>query len=185
MEKTFHLRKQFLINKPFQYHVIWRFILVVIVSVLLSHLVALAYIKIREILDPALLNMMYFTNDLNPSLGFTRIWEVLWLPMLISSLTGVLLVMVLGLFYSHRIAGPMFNLKRMMQQAGAGHLGIVMKIRKNDEFHDVENAFNLMIRELDTRVQAVRKSIRQLPKEQQQKIEAVLQEQFGNFEAKE
>ncbi len=168
-------RRQFWVEKSFQNRIIWRFVLVVIGSIFFSQIITVGFIKLKEILDPASQNLIYFSNTVE-TMAFSRVAEILWLPMLLSTLLGILLVLIFGLLYSHRIAGPLFNLKRMMRRVGEGDLKASMKIRKNDEFHDVEEVFNQMVEALHHRVRDIKTALRESSGPGKKKIEQVLKE---------
>lgn len=176
MQKTEVVRrKRFWIARKFQNRVMGRFVAVVVLSIVCSHLVTLGYLKLQELSKPDAQNLIYFANNLNESLAFTRLMDVLWLPMLVSALLGTGMVLILGLFYSHRLAGPLFNLKRMMRLVEAGHLDVLMKIRKHDEFHDVEEGFNRMLEGLRRKIEALAQGILALPAAEQEKFKSALQ----------
>ncbi len=166
-------RKQFIVARGFQYRVIWQLILVVISSILVSNVVTLAFLKIREWTDPSSQNLIYLTNSLSDTLEFSRIMDFLWRPMLASTLIGVLLVCLFGIFYSHRIAGPLFNLKRMLKQLGEGNFQLNMHIRKTDEFHDVEESFNQMMDNLRERLHELENEVLQTTKTNKTKVETL------------
>ncbi|MFH1784327.1 MAG: HAMP domain-containing protein [bacterium] len=60
----------------------------------------------------------------------------------------ILLVVFFGIFLSHRIAGPIKNLENNMQRVGKGDLTKQVRIRKNDEFRELVDVFNSMVKEL-------------------------------------
>ena len=155
---AYQRRWQFVIDKGIQNRIIWRFILTVIASIIFSNLISLGFLKIKEMFTPSSQDLIYLTNSMNENLAFTRALEILWLPLLISLVLGTVLVLVFGVFFSHRIAGPIFNLKRMMGQVEKGQLNILMKTRKKDEFKDVEEGFNRMVKSLHDRVAEIKKA---------------------------
>ena len=55
----------------------------------------------------------------------------------------VLAVMVI--FISHRIAGPLYRLKQFMEKIENGDYSVTLKFRKNDAIHDVADSFNRMV----------------------------------------
>jgi methyl-accepting chemotaxis protein len=56
-----------------------------------------------------------------------------------------LLNMLLGLFLSHRISGPLYRLRTSMQKAKAGDFSQVMRLRVSDEFQSLKESFNEMV----------------------------------------
>jgi nitrogen fixation/metabolism regulation signal transduction histidine kinase len=73
---------------------------------------------------------------------------------LISALT--LLVVIIGLagiVVTHRVAGPIYKMKRQIRDVGEGHLRIPGKLRKGDELVDFFDAFETMVLNLRARQQ--------------------------------
>jgi len=103
----------------------------------------------------------------------------LWLPALITCLMGIFFVLGFGLIYSHRISGPLFNLKRLLHKMSQGDLSAKMHIRATDEFHDVEDAFNLMAAELGRRHQRLRELLEALPENHRRAILKTYHELFS------
>ncbi len=175
-QTTKYRRRQFWINKDFQRRMIGHFILVTIGSIVFSHVITLGFLKIRELFGVAQENMIYLTNALSESVAFTRTIQVLWLPLLLSSIIGSLVVLVFGLFYSHRLAGPLFNLKRTMGRLARGQWNINVGIRKNDEFHDVKESLNDLVVSLQGRLEKLHQVLEDVPEKYRARIEEVFKE---------
>jgi methyl-accepting chemotaxis protein len=58
--------------------------------------------------------------------------------------------MGLGVFYSHRIAGPLHNLNNRMKQiaAGEGSDSSPLRFRQKDQFQELAENFNAMMAKL-------------------------------------
>lgn len=63
---------------------------------------------------------------------------------------------IISIFISHKIAGPLFRLKRSVDQVTQGDLTVVIKLRKWDDLKDLADHINLLIEELRTFVIALR-----------------------------
>jgi len=66
------------------------------------------------------------------------------------SLTAVLLLLVVGIgiagiLVTHKVAGPIYKMKRQIREVGEGKLKIPVKLRKGDELVDFFEAFNDMV----------------------------------------
>lgn len=170
-------RKHFWVDKKFQLRMIGRFMLVMIGGIFLSHAVTLGFFKLKEMLNPSARDIIYFSNPMTENLAFSQTLEVLWLPLVVSSLVGTVLVLFFALFYSHRMAGPLFNLKRSMRQAESGDWNVPVKIRKQDEFHDVEEALNRLLQAGQARMDKLAQVIAGLPPAQRKKIEAIFRDE--------
>jgi len=78
---------------------------------------------------------------------------------LIYSLVGGLALMVvliglLGIYFTHKVAGPIHKMKRLLAQVGKGSLRVETRLRKGDELHDFFEAFTQMVASLRSFEQA-------------------------------
>jgi hypothetical protein len=69
---------------------------------------------------------------------------------LIESLVGGLALMVvmiglLGIYFTHKVAGPIYKMKRLLAQVGHGNLHVEARLRKGDELQDFFDAFTQMV----------------------------------------
>jgi len=55
------------------------------------------------------------------------------------------LVIIIGIFLSHRIAGPAHRIERTLREIGKGNFDIYIKLRKYDEMVGIANAINDMV----------------------------------------
>ncbi len=87
---------------------------------------------------------------------------------MIESLVGGLAMMVvligmLGIYFTHKVAGPVFKMKRLLKEVGAGHLHVDARLRKGDELTDFFEAFTQMV-----------SGLRQMESRQLEDVEAAL-----------
>jgi nitrogen fixation/metabolism regulation signal transduction histidine kinase len=69
---------------------------------------------------------------------------------IIASLVGglalmVILIGLLGIYFTHKVAGPVFKMKRLLAQVGHGNLRVDARLRKGDELQDFFDAFTQMV----------------------------------------
>jgi methyl-accepting chemotaxis protein len=72
---------------------------------------------------------------------------------LIESVVGGLTLMVvliglLGIYFTHKVAGPVYKMKRLLGQVGQGNLRVEARLRKGDELRDFFDAFTQMVANL-------------------------------------
>jgi len=75
------------------------------------------------------------------------------LPLLVLSSLIVIIVagavtVVITLFVSHRIAGPMYRLEKDIAEVAKGNLNVTFHVRKKDELQDLAGALNQMVKSL-------------------------------------
>jgi methyl-accepting chemotaxis protein len=171
-------RHQFLIDKGFQNRFIIQLTLLIVGSIVVAFGAVWAYthlFDVKKLSFPVAETVQAAQQNL-PSPLFL---DILWLPTLVILLLVIVCIPIVGLFYSHRIAGPMFNLKRMLARVENGNLEQAMHIRTNDEFHDVENAFNQMLKGLNRRIMNLKTAAVQLPEPDRKKMEQAIQDNFN------
>lgn len=72
---------------------------------------------------------------------------------MIVSLVGGLALMVvligmLGIYFTHKVAGPVYKMKRLLRKVGTGDLHVDARLRKGDELQDFFEAFTEMVASL-------------------------------------
>ena len=63
----------------------------------------------------------------------------------------VLLIGVLGIYFTHKVAGPIYMMKGLLRQVGDGRLNFNRRPRKGDELQDFFEAFTVMVSMLKER----------------------------------
>jgi methyl-accepting chemotaxis protein len=63
---------------------------------------------------------------------------------------------VISIFISHKVAGPLFRLKKSVNQVSEGDLSVVIKLRKWDDLKDLAEHTNSLIEELRTFVNTLK-----------------------------
>jgi nitrogen fixation/metabolism regulation signal transduction histidine kinase len=63
----------------------------------------------------------------------------------------VFLIGVLGIFITHKVAGPIYKMKLLLKQVADGKLNIQMRLRKGDELQDFFDVFAHMVDRLRER----------------------------------
>jgi methyl-accepting chemotaxis protein len=74
---------------------------------------------------------------------------------MLASLVGGLALMVvliglLGIYFTHKVAGPVYKLKRLLKQVGEGDLHVDARLRRGDELQDFFDVFTQMVGNLRT-----------------------------------
>jgi hypothetical protein len=69
---------------------------------------------------------------------------------LLGSLVGGLALMVtliglLGIYFTHKVAGPIYKMKGLLAKVGKGNLHVEARLRKGDELQDFFDAFTQMV----------------------------------------
>ncbi len=75
-------------------------------------------------------------------------WEIIVPPILINNLLILIVITVIGLFYSHRIVGPVYRINRDLQRVLDGEEGVTIRLREKDRFRDLADRVNILISRL-------------------------------------
>jgi len=143
---NFQKRKNFFIEKQFQ----TKYILLTIFMLL-----TYTFLFVIIIFAPYMLTL-YFDYPLAERseaakailLLHARVWP--WIG-------GVILFFgAISIFISHKVAGPLFRLKKSLSQVTQGNLNVSVKLRKWDDLKDLADHVNVLIEELRTFVSTLR-----------------------------
>ena len=127
-------RKNYFIDRNLQ----TRYIILMVVVLIVHTLIVLA-----AVFSPYIMMLSFdFPNDTRAEaakaflLVHTNAWPVIG--------GFIIIVGVLTLFVTHRIAGPIFRLKKGIRDIADGRLNEKIILRKKDEFHDVAEELNAL-----------------------------------------
>jgi nitrogen fixation/metabolism regulation signal transduction histidine kinase len=71
---------------------------------------------------------------------------------LVGGLTAmVILIGMLGIYFTHKVAGPIYKMTQLLRQVGDGRLTFTGKLRKGDELQDFFATFLKMVAQLRDR----------------------------------
>jgi len=123
-----HARKHYLIHKKFQVDFIIKVLLAMLTPVVVCTLFFLSYLIFRA--DPSV------KLDFAPGV-------LDFLPTILLRLVPVCFAaIVFSVFFSHRIAGPVKKMSRVMSRMADGEPTAAIKLRKNDYFHNMAIKIN-------------------------------------------
>jgi methyl-accepting chemotaxis protein len=148
-------RRIYFIEKGFQTWFIVKFCLVVIAGALIT------------------MGLLYFFAARTTTVSFenTRavvkstadfILPVLIQTLIIVTLTVAIFTIMLTLYVSHKIGGPVYRFKRELELITQGDLSSEFRIRKNDQFQDLAGLLNLVKRKLRDEISVIKKDLEEL-----------------------
>ena len=141
MPEQAYKRKQYLVDRRYQLQFVSRVFFVVLAIAVLSLIVA---------------SSVLWVNMYNPDLplqtplisGFIAMATL----MIVELLVAIPLVFVFSIRQSHRVAGPMNRLKRILEAIGNGDFSQRITLRQGDALEDLARAINQMAGNLQQRV---------------------------------
>jgi hypothetical protein len=141
-EKARNQRTRFLINPPFQYRFMaWMSVLGTLAVMLLhlSHLWFFYQLRKQALNSGIPANHVFFQfiSDQQQEMGYIAI----------ACFVGVLVIsVVFGLVLSHRIAGPMFRLRKHLETVAQTGVHEPVQFREDDFFKEIPKAYNLQFK---------------------------------------
>jgi hypothetical protein len=162
MANTKIKRKTYVINKGFQFRFIATFLVLVVISLLIFSAGFAVYYWVRYLMGDNIFDEFILVfkrveivdqkgelTDVEQEIGATNRFEIVVLPLLLNNILIMVVISIIGIFYSHKIAGPVYRIGKEIEKAIGGEAGIRLKLRKGDKLHELANEINLLLEELD------------------------------------
>lgn len=89
--------------------------------------------------------ILTMTEDLPPKNRF----DIIIPPILINNLVIMIVMAFVGIFFSHKVAGPVYRIKTDLRQIIEGRKGVRITLRKHDQMKDLADSINQLIEELE------------------------------------
>ena len=154
-EKRLYKRKQLYIKKDYQLRFILKFCLIILAGAFIS----------------TGLLFLFSQGTLTSSFEHSRLvvkntsFAILPAAILTNIITLILITLasiVVVLFISHKIAGPMFRFEKDLNEIGQGEFTKKITLRKKDQFTDMADNLNNMTTNLHDKVLAIQTEVEQL-----------------------
>ncbi|MBI4042607.1 MAG: hypothetical protein HY391_03915 [Deltaproteobacteria bacterium] len=148
-ERIRQRRKQFIVASSFQ----WRFsVVLVLVGLGVALVIGLIVYRILSGNVEVLIESNAITST--SALDFIDRQEILlWRTMAITFIGVSAVLLALGIYLSHKLAGPIYALTREMKRLAAGDYNATLVLRKHDEFQYLKNSYNELVAALQNHLQ--------------------------------
>lgn len=138
-------RRNYFIKKKFQTNFSIKFFAIIVIEAILA-------IGLFFFLSKGTLTTGYIGSELK----ITRTYDFFLPTLLLANLvivgvTGIIGIVVL-IFMSHRIAGPMFRFEKALGEISKGDLTHRFKLRQGDQFEELEKRINELTNTLDINI---------------------------------
>lgn len=140
-------RKRYLIQKSFQLRMFFRFMVMIIFATVLTGALIIGITAYKQKKDKA--KIFYVTDEFGTDPKNITETDKIKLMLPVIGLTLVASVVITGIFvmfYSHKMAGPVYRMTKCLNDANEGKLSEEIVLRKNDEFQELADACNKIIR---------------------------------------
>ena len=134
------VRKQYLVDRPYQYRFVVKQLLILVVVGLLSSYLSIALL-LHSLYRPDLEHQSYIVAGC-VGVGITLAFEII---------LAIPLIYHLGIRQSHRVVGPIARLNRTLEAIGAGDFSQRIRLRDGDVLQPVAEAISRMADNLQKR----------------------------------
>jgi len=149
------MRKNYFIKKRFQLNFLLKFIALLVVE---SLLIAGLFLYVS--------NDTLTTGYLNSTLRIEKTPDFFFVSLILIvliTMVGIgMAAMVVFIFLSHRIAGPLYHFEKALKNAGAGDLTARIDLRRTDELTVLKESINALLESMDSRLGRVKKGLAEL-----------------------
>ncbi len=160
MAKMVYKRKTYVIDKKFQFRFIATFLILIIVSLILFSAVFAGFYFLQYINGENIFNEFISIQKISAAVDaagneitisgppiLTDRFNLIVPPILINNLIILIVISVIGVFYSHKIAGPVYRIQEDIKKVLDGEKDIVIKLRKKDKLKELAEQVNKLIEE--------------------------------------
>jgi len=151
-------RRHYFIKKKFQASFMLKFCLLLILACLIMGSIALLLTEktVTTSFENLRLTVMSTSDFILPVLASSSIIAIL--------LVSIATIMVL-LYISHRIFGPLYRLEKDITEIGKGDLTVEVHLRQKDEFKDLSEMVNAMVKNIRNPLSSSQAKIKELEEE--------------------
>lgn len=149
-------KRRYIVNKKLQFRIALIMILeIALISIVMSTIIVCLNDYYQDIFH-------YIAGPTELQTPLQEINKPVWMFMFGSITFSSVVFALVGIFLSHKIAGPLYRLKRHMIGIGKGSLPTELRFRKGDHLHDIADAFNEMVEGLRRRDAGTTKTLSQM-----------------------
>ncbi|MBU1078345.1 MAG: hypothetical protein KKH98_13695 [Spirochaetes bacterium] len=149
-------RKQYLIERKFQIHFIADFLKVLVAFLLLVGAIFIIFYYFKYEHGNSVFNEYLLEVKKGKQIRVISPFEIISPIIVISVMITVVFTIVYGLFYSHKIAGPIYRFKRSLDTMTQGRLDFHVTLRKKDKFKEIAGFLNDLITTLNTKIKNIK-----------------------------
>jgi methyl-accepting chemotaxis protein len=145
-------RKNYYIKKKFQRNFILKFFTLVALGTLISG--AIIYLMSRSALT---------TTFVNSRLAISSTSDYILPSVLLSGMAVMVIIglsaIIMTLFASHKIAGPLYHIGKDIDELASGDLRVRFRLRGGDEIKELASKLDTMAQSLNSKASAVKKAL--------------------------
>ncbi len=178
-------RRNYLSKKGMQGRLVFKFVAMVMLGIVLSITVtSVLYFKLSNVEFEGDVPFYYIPEGAaQEAVEVPTAFDVLLPGLLICGAIMIFLTLLIGLFISHRIGGPITSLQRSIREMGRGDLLTPIRVRKGDEFQDLAEDLMEMVAGIKEPIRKAQEAVRKLGAHPDMKRFHDLEEGLGQIAA--
>lgn len=76
---------------------------------------------------------------------FSVAFNLMGYRLFLIGMVNIIIVAIIGVFYSHQFAGPSYKIEKSIKQIAEGDLSFKVTLRKSDTMHNIAESLNVMV----------------------------------------
>ena len=76
---------------------------------------------------------------------FSVAFNLMGYRLFLIGMVNIIIVAIIGVFYSHQFAGPSYKIEKSIRQIAEGDLSFKVTLRKSDTMHNIAESLNVMV----------------------------------------
>lgn len=142
-------RRRYLIDRKFQLNFSLLLLIIAAVNVFFFCMLFFFYDQEVSFVYQNILGLEYLPEDIK-QIGFSIFIKTIIFAVIFETI----FILMLGIFFSHRIAGPVFNLRQRIKEIIAGHLPQQIRLRKDDMLQEFAKDMDQLVQKMRTETAA-------------------------------
>ncbi len=157
-------RRNYLSKKGMQGRLVGKIVAMVMLGIVVSITVtSILYFKLSNVEFEGDVPFYYIPEGTPQEMAeVPTAFDVLLPGLLICGVIMVFITLLIGVFISHRIGGPITSLQRSIKEMGKGDLVAPIKVRKGDEFQDLADDLEEMIEQIRQPIRRIQEAVLKL-----------------------
>ncbi len=160
MAKMVYNRKNYIIDKQLQFKFIATFLILIIVSLMLFSTGFAVFYYMKYKMGDKVYSEFILIQEQGTSIDadgneitisddpyYVNRFELIVPPILFNNLIMLIVVSIIGIFYSHKIAGPAYRIQEDIKRVLGGEKDVVIRLRKKDKLKELADKVNKLIEE--------------------------------------
>ncbi len=161
MDKKKNRRRRIIISRKFQHKFIYDYLLLIISCTIFIGMLCVLYYYYKYQYGNAIFKNYWIAVNKGETVKVKTIFNLI-IPVIVILFVILMAFMsifisVLSLYYSHRIAGPVYRFKKTIESICSNDFSMIVRLRRKDKLKDIEIYLNKLIDFLNQKMLLIKK----------------------------